>query len=463
MRSLLRQATKATTVALLLGLLLRLWFIHYYPVIEGDSLVYGEIAINWFWHGTFGLMRVHGIEPTLVRLPGYPLFLALSFFLFGVEHYTAVLFVQTGMDLVTCLLIGGFAARFISLRAGIVALYLAALCPFTANYVACPLTETPTLFCIALGLYALARYVERPGFTVWFWMLVLSIGYSALLRPDGPLLGLVLVPAMFWYARPKIPAGRSAKLAILCTLLAMIPFVPWTIRNQVSMHSFQPLAPRYANDPNEFVPHGWIRWVKSWATEYTSTADTYWNVNGSPIDITVLPSRAFDSPAEKAQTAKLFDEYNKTEIMSPALDGKFNQLAQQRIHRHPIRFYVAMPLLRLADMWLRPRTEQLWIELRWWQYQHHPAETIFSWAYAALNFIYLALAAWGLRKRVPFASVMVAYAIARCLLLVTVETPESRYTLECFPMIFILAAAALTVRTPQPSAISAPPASSRPS
>ena len=145
--------------------------------------------------------------------------------------------------------------------------------------------------------------------------------------------------------------------------------------------------------------------------------------------------------------------------MSPALDAKFNQLAQQRIDRNPIRFYVVMPLLRLADMWLRPRTEQLWIELRWWQYEHHPAETIFSWAYAALNFAYLALAAWGLRKHVPFAPVMIAYAIVRSLLLLTVETPEARYTLECFPMIFILAAAALTVRPPHPSAISAPPAS----
>jgi 4-amino-4-deoxy-L-arabinose transferase-like glycosyltransferase len=463
MRYLLRHATKSTLAALFLGLLLRLWFIHYYPVIEGDTLVYGEIAHNWFWHGIFGLMRVNGIQPTIVRLPGYPLFLGICFLIFGVEHYTPVLVIQAVMDLATCLLVAGFCVRLISRRAGIVALYLAALCPFTANFVASPLTETPTLFCIALGLYALARYVERPGFTAWFWVLVFSIGYSALLRPDGPLLGLVLVPAMFWYARPKIPAHRSAKLAILCTLLAMVPFVPWTIRNAVSLHVFQPLAPRYANDPTEFVPHGWMRWVQSWAGDYASTADTYWNVNGSPIDITVLPSRAFDNPAEKAETARLFDEYNKTDIMSAALDAKFNQLAQQRIRRHPIRFYVLLPVMRLADMWLRPRTAQLWIELRWWQYQHHPAETIFSWAYAALNLAYLLLAAWGLRKHVPFTAVMVAYVLVRCLLLLTIETPESRYTLECFPMIFILAAAALTVRTPRQSAISGLPASSSPS
>ncbi|MGH9615106.1 MAG: ArnT family glycosyltransferase [Acidobacteriaceae bacterium] len=448
MRFLLRHATKSTIAALLLGLLLRLWFIHYYPVVDGDSLVYGEIARNWFWHGIYGFTRSNGIHPTLIRLPGYPFFLGVCFLIFGVDHYTAVLVVQAVMDLATCLLIAGFAVRVISRRAGIVALYLAALCPFTANFVASPLTETPTLFCIALGLYALARYVERPGFNAWFWMLVFSIGYSALLRPDGPLIGLVLVPAMFWYSRHRIPARRSAMLAIACTLLAMVPFVPWTVRNEVTMHVFQPLAPRYANDPTEYVPRGWIRWVRSWAADYTSTADTYWNVNGSAIDISLLPSRAFDTPAEKAQTAKLFEEYNKLDIMTPALSDRFGELAQQRIDRHPVRFYVVLPLMRLADMWLRPRTAQLWIELRWWQYQHHPAETIFSWGYAALNLAYLLLAAWGLRKHVPFTAVMVTYVILRCLLLLTIEAPEPRYTLECFPMIFILAAAALTSRTP---------------
>jgi hypothetical protein len=119
--------------------------------------------------------------------------------------------------------------------------------------------------------------------------------------------------------------------------------------------------------------------------------------------------------------------------------------------------------MRLADMLLRPRTAQLDIEVRWWQYQHHPAETIFSWAYAALNLAYLLLAAWGVKKRVPFSGVMVAYIAIRCLLLLTLETPEPRYTLECFPMIFILAGAALAVRTKSHPATSQPPASLGPS
>ena len=241
-----------------------------------------------------------------------------------------------------------------------------------------PSLKPPRCSASLWAFYALARYVERPGFTAWFWVLVFSIGYSALLRPDGPLLGVVLVPAMFWYARPKISSARSLRLAIFCTLLAMIPFVPWTIRNQVSMHTFQPLAPRYANDPNEFVPHGWIRWIKSWVAEYTSTADTYWNVNGSPLDIIRccrLACLRFSAGKSRDRKAVRGIQQDRNHVAGPGCAIQSTRPAAH-LSRHPIRFYVVMPLVRLADMWLRPRTAQLWIELRWWQYEHHPAETL---------------------------------------------------------------------------------------
>lgn len=445
MLQLLRKARWHVVFALVAGLLLRLWFIHYYPVIDGDTLVYGDLAHNWFWHGIYGLTKPIGIRPTLIRLPGYPLFLGICFFFFGVDHYGKILVLQAIIDLVSCLLVSEFATRAISRRAGIATLYLSALCPFTANYVASPLTETPSIFCIALGLYALLRYVERPTWrSVWFWALAFSISYATLLRPDGALLGVTLVPAMFWYGRKHILGILSFKLAIACTLVTLVPFVAWTARNASTFHVFQPLAPRYANDPGEFVPRGWIRWIRTWTGDYASTAEIYWSVNGSPLDITLLPSRAFDGPAQKAETEKLFDQYNKTQIMTPALSRQFGQLARERIANHPLRYHVGLPLMRLEDMWLRPRVAQLWIELRWWQYRHHPAETVFSWSYAALNGVYLLLAVLGLRKRVPLTAVMVWYVAIRCLLLLTIESPESRYTLECFPMIFILAGAALS-------------------
>ena len=84
---------------------------------------------------------LHTIAPTLVRLPGYPAFLAFCFAAFGQQNYQAVLYLQVILDLATCLLIAGFVYKVCGRRAAMAALWLAALCPFTANYVAMPLTE----------------------------------------------------------------------------------------------------------------------------------------------------------------------------------------------------------------------------------------------------------------------------------------------------------------------------------
>ena len=53
---------------------LRLLFYFRFPHITGDSLIYGDIAKNWLDYGIYGLTHAEGVEPTWIRLPGYPAF-----------------------------------------------------------------------------------------------------------------------------------------------------------------------------------------------------------------------------------------------------------------------------------------------------------------------------------------------------------------------------------------------------
>ncbi len=434
-------------LALLAGAALRLWFVWAYPETGGDTLIYGGIAKNWILHGVYGVSAPgEPLHPTLIRLPGYPLFLRLCFWLFGIEHYLPVMLIQVAVDLVTCLLIAGFAGRIWNERAGLWALWLAALCPFTANYTAAPLTETLELFCIALAFYALPRFLDAPG---WKWALTLAFAwsYAALLRPDGPLLAVVLCPAMVFYGRRRWGAGRMMRWAILGGLLSILPFLPWTRRNWKTFHVFQPLAPRYAVDPGESTDPGFNRWTKTVCADFACTWDVYWNANSDPIDPASLPSRAFDSAEQYRQTVHLLDAYNNDccEI-TPQMDASFAALAAERIRSHPLRYSVELPVARLADMWLRPRTEMLWIEVRWWQFEEHEGETEFAWAYAALNLAYLVVALIGFLKRPRYRGAILAFVVLRCLLLLTLEAPEPRYTLECFPPLIALAGMALAGR-----------------
>ena len=457
-------------LALLLGAALRLYFFAHWPQVNGDGLIYGDIAKNWLQHGIYGRSVDQAIRPTLIRLPGYPLFVAAVFLVFGVEHYNAILFLQIAVDLATCLLIALFVRQVCSARAAWIALYLAALCPFTANYTVAPLTETLTLFFIAVAMLALVRILTKGDFTAVI-LSALSWSYLTLLRPDGALLPIAFFPAILWYARRSVlgftPIGfrRALRLASIAGLLSVLPFVAWTWRNWHTFLIIQPLAPRYANDPGEDTDPGTQRWIKSWAAEFTSTSEVYWNVNSDIIPLAALPDRAFDSPAQRAQTATLLAAYNKTTTITSELDEAFGKLASERIRTHPFRYYVWLPALRVTNMWLRPRTEILNVELRWWQYSKHHAETIFAASYAGLNFLYVAAAAWGLlrwrrRGEVRFIAAMLGYLLLRNLLLATIEAPEARYTLEGFPMVIAWASAAFGGCDKATSALAAHPASS---
>ena len=98
--------------------------------------------------------------------------------------------------------------------------------------------------------------------------------------------------------------------------------------------------------------------------DFASTYEIYWNVPGDEIDVHLLPARALDSPADVRETQALVSQYNAGNVLTPQIDAGFAALAAERIRAHPLRYYVTLPLLRLADMWLRPRVEMLNIELR---------------------------------------------------------------------------------------------------
>ncbi len=158
----------STVLALGAGFALRAWMLSKFFQANGDTLVYGGIAKNLLLHGRYALTLESGETfSTLIRLPGYPLFLAACFRLFGMENYGAVAWVQIALELIGCVLLADFARRIAPARYRTAAaqgtLWLAALCPFTAVYAATPLAEGPTLFVLALALWAAARFTEKPG------------------------------------------------------------------------------------------------------------------------------------------------------------------------------------------------------------------------------------------------------------------------------------------------------------
>jgi 4-amino-4-deoxy-L-arabinose transferase-like glycosyltransferase len=456
MLRLIREHRIFFSIVMLTGLSLRLFFFVYFPAVTDDSRIYADLATNWLQHGIYGqtqtMQQVNQIVPTDTRLPGYPAFLAAIFWLFGPGKFKAVMLAQILLDLCTCLIIADLGRRLVSDRAARIAFVLAALCPFLANYAAAVLTETLEIFFTALALdcaaAALLRMCQGKLAATKFWAAPgAAIAACILLRPDG---GILLAAVLFYLAVVSIKRPRDIRWALIAGTIvvsfALAPLVPWTVRNFRTLHHFQPLTPRYANESDELAPRGFNRWVKTWIVDYASVEEIYWNVPGDKIDPQELPSRAHESIAETNTTQALIADYNQSQNMTPELDARFGQIAADRIRAHLVRYYAVLPLVRIADMWLRPRTELLPPDVRWWEFSDDTKQSAMAVGFGVLNLVYVGAALLALIRRpseIRWAGLLMVFILLRSTFLGTLENPEPRYTLECYPVAIVYAAAYL--------------------
>ncbi|HVB57283.1 MAG TPA: glycosyltransferase family 39 protein [Candidatus Acidoferrales bacterium] len=459
-----RKMLATAILAVSAGLILRFFFVLQFPATgSGDAPFYIELAWNWLRNGVYGFPIAGRLTPVDMRVPGYPAFLA-AIFSFAGRVTQPVMFVQVAVDLATCLLVALIAARLAPQRSrrrvALAGLWLAALCPFTANYTAVVLTETLVTFLTALAILVLLETdLGVPGSelfdasasdTRWRqWILGgLIVGFGTLVRPETPLLllaaGLVLL-AKWW--RPR-NWRKLTRAVLLLSIGLVLPLLPWAARNWRTLHEVQFLAPHYSELPGEFAPLGFDAWINTWLWRFRDVYLVTWKLDVEPISMCDLPASAFDSSRERARVTDVFDRYNDTLTWDRQQDAALKQIARERTARHALRTYLRIPLLRSVTMWFTPRVELLPISGKLWplreKWQDDRGDFLATLGLAFVNCFYVALAlagAWVCRRQ-PACAFLFLFVLVRTVYLTTLadEAPEPRYVLECFPAILALGA-----------------------
>ncbi len=543
-----------TVFALVVGLGLRLFFVLEFPADSGDTVLYEQIAANWLKHHVFAMDLQGAITPVDLRMPGYPAFLALMYAVTGRTGESARLWVmlaQIVIDLLGCLVIARLAkilacasendAR--SNRAYKIALWLAVLCPFTANYTAVPLTEVFACLFTGLACCVLAialRRVKKPDFLVrriWFLFPFrhapkvssrpsgrglpqpeaegsafrlpnpgstrsiecaalsagLIAGIGALFRPETPLLLIAasIVFAVLLFRLREFARWFWVTGAMLIGCLVVLS--PWALRNFMTFREVQFLTPKYSTLPGEIVPSGFMAWEKTWLYRMRECYLVPWKLNDEAINVDDIPARAFDSPEEKQRVAAILEQYNEDLTLTKEEDDAFGQIARERVRRHPLRTFLWIPAARAVVIWFTPRIELLPISGNVFplaqKLDEDPADQGFTVLLFFLNLVYVGLGAGGavklwrsssaarptppvLREESPdslsagspvaglsgnadcqigsspptdtairsIVAFFVLFFLLRTAFLTTLETPEPRYVLECFPALIALAA-----------------------
>lgn len=396
-----------------------------------DGLVYDQMARNLVERHVYSHDTEPPYAPSLIRMPGYSLFLAGVYKVFGHDK-TAARVIQALLDTATCAMIGLLAwywdpDKTRKRSSSITAIVLAAVCPFTMIYAATILSENAAIFfAVAMCLAAtLALEATKQRKTLWLWIAAgLLAGAAVFIRPDSGLfalaIGLTLMVATL--SRPSgvesrgkredflFRAGRASYLGAVFSLAFCVVLVPWAIRNYRVFHLFQPLSPAHGEMPGEFVPRGYLTWVRTWIDDERYIEPVIWSLDTIPIKLKSVPDKAFDSAEEKTKVSQLLDKYNNggeeagiftdennpnkddtasadqadqenadegddegdqgdesdeadqadesstdnpnaDVAMTPEIDAGFAQLARDRIARHPFRYYVWLPLKRAGSLW----------------------------------------------------------------------------------------------------------------
>jgi len=479
----MKRVFSSPILPLVIGAVLRLFFVLKFPAGAGDTVIYDQLATNWLKHAKYA-MDIAGQPVSVdIRMPGYPAFLALVYALTGHTGEAArraVLLAQAFVDLSSCVLIGALAALLASLctekaharRAFLIGLWLAALCPFTANYAAVPLTEVwaivlttlASLFLVAViasaaGVASLGQW-PVTGSNYWLAAALAGfvVGLGTLFRPEAPLL---LVTAFLVLAAILLRRGEFKRLVLTLALMGFgsaVPLVPWIVRNARTLHEFQPLTPKDATLPGELDPKGFMAWERTWLYRVRDCYLVSWKLNDEEIHLSDIPAAAFDTPEEGDRVAAVLEKYNEDLTLTPEEDAVFAQLARERTIRHPLRTYLTIPLRRAFRIWFTPRIELVPVSgnvfpLRY-MHQEDAVDQRITILLFLLNILYVALAFWGaFRLRCSPAAravllLLTLYILLRTAFLTSLETPEPRYVLVCFPGLIALAAQLFLPRSP---------------
>jgi len=194
-----------------------------------------------------------------------------------------------------------------------------------------------------------------------------------------------------------------------------------------------------------------MAWDKTWLYRVKDCYLVAWKLNDEAIDAETIPARAFDTPEEKNRVAAILAPYNEDLTLTKAEDDAFAQLARERTARHPLRTYVRLPALRAVTLWFSPRIELLPVSGTVFplaqSWEDDKVDQCVTAGLFLLNISYVGLAAWGgvrlWRGSSPARAailLLALYALLRTAFLTTLETPEPRYVLECFPAVIALAA-----------------------
>lgn len=339
--------------ALILGLVIRLIYTLQYPLLLGDGYEYHQEAVNILKYGIFSRSEYPPIEPTYTRVPGYPLFLAGVYFIFG-THYQYALIVQVILSIITAYWIYRLILDSTIPKAKQIAYIFLVLNAvyFRADiFVNHILSETLTTFITVGTAYYLIHQKN-------LYKTAFLLGYSMIIRVDMVILP-VFILFFLWLYRSKYKF--SYKKAIISVFLLILPIGLWTLRNAIVFGIFMPVSSPFP--VHSVSKSGFALWCKTWITKESEMQRGHWSImfcEYQDFGKADIPEYAFWSEKEKKDIIQIQNEINQTHVYTYQMDSIFRHYAHEHIQKKPFKVFIVNPILTAWHLWVHTGSEYFW-------------------------------------------------------------------------------------------------------
>lgn len=203
-------------------------------VTENDTARYEMPALHFLENGTFAINPKDPLTSTIHNSPGYALFIAANYYIFGNDRYK-LLKSQAIVSALSILLLAFATYLLWSWKASLLVALLMSLDPLQTLYSNIMLTETLQIFFTSLIIvFSVLMFTSRSQGKIYLWALLLGLAVTSaafvhashyyLIVPIT--LGIILFKGYL-----KWDVKKLINIILLILLPALIFFSAWQIRN----------------------------------------------------------------------------------------------------------------------------------------------------------------------------------------------------------------------------------------
>lgn len=269
-------------------------------IIAGQKDFWGSDAVSYNGFAAAILQNSDWlINPNFIgdyRPPGYPMFIAIIYAIFGINNFLTVYIFQAIISTLMCLFIYKLSKKIFNDKVAVLSLIWSGFYIFYLQYIRMLLRETLIFFFIIVFFYSLYLYLtDETKKTRNFWLF--SIIYFLLIHTDPRY--LFYLPFLIILFIIYQPFWRGVKRYFTFLGITILLMIPWAIRNYIAYDGFVLINTRTLDLTESNVS----MWLKPLRMEKIKSLDSSYPTEGER-EIIKKGGNPNNRPAEEIEAIK---------------------------------------------------------------------------------------------------------------------------------------------------------------